>query len=154
MITENKVVESNKTVESKRILTVRVHRCGKEGLTVYVQSIIDWSTFKDDNGEYFDLGGQKCSFPKNNKLDNVPGQFRMESIWEFDDCPNLSIFLARDLEQGVTFKFGFVAVSDEKIFSWIANLKQQAKILYLTYLKPVDVEVNISTQTVEKQKHD
>ena len=139
--------------ESKRILKVRVARDCDKGLQIFVQSNLDWSIFgiSDKNSKpTFILGGIKCFLPKENRLPNVPGCFRTDNVWEWDDSPNLSLLLAQDIQSGVTFDFGLEPISDDKIAAFIANLKTQAKILYFSYLKPVGVEVSVSMEIVEK----
>lgn len=139
--------------EMRKILRVRVSRSCEEGLIIFIQSSLNWSVFAKhpNNDEYeFQLGGVKCYVPKEMRLENVLGQFYTENVWEFDDYPNLSLLLAKGIKEGVTFNFGILAVSDEKIAAFINNLKLQAKMLYFTYLKPVDVEASFTTEIVEK----
>jgi hypothetical protein len=136
--------------ETRKILKVRVNRDCETGLKVFIQSNLDWSVFMNKEKGTFLLGGVKCFFPKESRLPNIPGQFRTDNEYEYDDFVNLSLLLAEDINKGVTYDFGILAVSDDKIASWIANLKQQAKILYFSYLKPIGIEVCFSTEMVEK----
>ena len=67
---------------------------------------------------------------------------------------NLSMLLARDLKSGVTFNFGVMPIGEEKIAEYLATFKNQVKMIYLSYMKPVSISMVISTETVEREAFD
>lgn len=150
---EQAVIESVKTVEQQAILTVRIMRHCETGLRIYLQSPLDWSLFAADKQALFTLGGVECRVPRSNKLPNVPGHFRADNVFDYDDYPNLCLLLAKNLQEGVWFDFGLMAISDDRLIHWAGNLKCQVKILYLTHLKPVNIEIQFTAATVEKESH-
>ena len=152
---QSTIIETHKNVESRRVLQVRVERDAVHGLRITIQSFLDWSQFARSKDSFMKIGGVDCYTPKQERINIGQGGYfsTNPSDWSLDDFPNLSMLLAKDIQNGATFNFGLIAVSDERLKEWLINLKTQVKVLYLTYIKPFDVEVDITSETVERERH-
>lgn len=152
----SEIIQSDaKEVSGVKILFINVLRTAERGLQIKLQSQERfWKLFRRDLNETVTIGRVKCYLPKQDELPGVPGYFAAQDTFDFEQHPNLNMLLAKDIEDGVTFDFGAYPISDKKIVSWIDMLKKQVKIIYLTYLKPRDVRVIVSSQTVEQEEHD
>lgn len=128
------------------------------GLQIEVSSPVDWSAFANKTKGLFKLGGVECYTPKDvsNFLSEigVKGYFSTHPDFFYENYPNLTLLLARDIQKGVTFNFGLVPIPDSKIELFLTLLKEQAKTIYLTSMKPVRKTIQIDTTTVESERHD
>lgn len=137
------------------ILSVRVKRDDKLGLQLMVKSSIDWGQFKGDG--ISNISGVACFNPRDSRAKGVSGYFHRGAGYDvlyYENLPNLIILLAKDINDGVTFNLGMFPISEDSIKKWTAALKEQVKVLYLTYCKPFEIRVEFSTQTVEIEQHD
>lgn len=151
---KNILIDSSKVIESKKAFDVRIIRNGRVGLQIYLQSKLDWSMFRSKQNEQTkNIGKVPCYYPEKDHYPEIPGAFAGDG-WEFEDYPNLWMLLARDLDKGVTFNFGLIPVSGEKLTVWVAKLKEQVKAMYLTFMKDVDTTVYFTTETVERSQED
>lgn len=129
-----------------------------KGFEIFIQSNHNFSFLAEKGGNTFALGNVKCFKPRGGdgfQLAGVAGYFQTGAMtFESDGRLNLSILLAQDLEKGVTFNFGVFPLAEDKIMDYISKFKEQIKMIYLTYMKPVSVSVTFSTETVETENHD
>ena len=130
----------------------------ERGFEIHLQSNHNFSFLSNPKDGIFKLGGVECFIPRNGDGSNLPGVAGYFSLakdrYELEHYLNLSLLLAKDLQKGVTFNFGCFPISDDKINELASNWKQQVKMLYLSYMKPISVSVMISTETVEVEPHD
>jgi hypothetical protein len=84
----------------------------------------------------------------------VPGFFTMEDNFIFEEFPNMTMLLASDLSRGVTFNFGKIPVSEKKLNEWKDEFEKQVRIIYLTYIKPVNIRASFTTSTVSSTFHE
>lgn len=120
------------------------------GLAFQIKSQVNWAAFFGRKDDIFSLVGVECFVPMQSQFPNIEAYFQ-QAGWQCEDMPNLAILLAKDISNGVTFNFGKVPVSEEKIIKWVAQFKNLIKNLYFTYVKPVNVHVNITAEIVEKE---
>jgi hypothetical protein len=152
-------IQANKTVSGRQLLRATIRR-GEDGLKIDLSSPIDWSIFAQKNKGYMKLGGIDCFIPKGDDLAQsiaevgVRGSFGVGAAFIDLNYPNLTLLLAKDINQGVTFNFGLVPISDSKLELFVTNLREQVKTLYLSYLRPVERTVIINAQTIESTIHE
>lgn len=147
----NQVVKQD-TCNRCKIINLGVKR-DNDGLRITIQSPIDFKILKKGN-QRFTLGGVTCYAPRDERVDGVDSFFGTSQSYEIESMPNLTMLLAEDIKSGVTFSFPPMPISDSNIRSWMEQFKRDAKILFLTYVKPVDYTVTITSQTIEKEIHD
>lgn len=154
----NTTIETTKPVETtkpscseRKIVTIRISR-DDDGMRIYMQSPVDWKIMKRERK--FNLGGVPCFQPTMEQVEGLDSFFSIEQYFESNGMPNLSMLLAENIKQGVTFSFPPYPISETKIKRWAEQFKQDAKVLYLTYVKPVDFSVIITSTTVERENHD
>lgn len=146
------MIQDTKSVSGNRLMVVEIKRDKEGGLKITLQSDPNlWSFMRREGETIYSFAGVPCFYPKSSNLQGVNSYFMTdEQFYEFENYPNLAMLLARDIGQGVTFSFGAFPVSEQKLQEWVRLLKEQVKIIYLSYIKPVDVVVEISAQTVER----
>lgn len=150
--TETKVVESSPAQKScPKIVNLGVKR-DDDGLKITIQSPIDFKILKKNNK--FTLGGVTCFVPRSERVEGIDSYFATQSDYEFEGMPNLTMLLAENIRSGVTFVFPAMPISDKRMREWMEQFKRDAKILYLTYVKPVDWTVVITSETIEREHHD
>ena len=149
-----KVVESAATarVECSRILEMNFRR-DNDALKIELKSTLDWKLFRRNNKETVNIGGVVCYRPRNTELEGVDSCFSMEASHEYNGFPNLTMLLAQDIQKGVTFNFPPMPIVESRVLNWLQKMKEDAKIMYLTYCKPVNVSVVITSETVEREIH-
>ncbi len=153
---ENPNPQNLKKIDGKIILEeLEVERNPETGLNIKIKCPLNLKFLSTEEH----IGGFKfarvdCSYPKKETLQGIPGRFYTDTVLEYDNEPNLSFFLAKNLKEGVTFNFGLFPISDEKLLNWIKKFKIQTKIIYLTYCKPFKVRVRFSSETIESEIHD
>lgn len=114
-----------------------------------------WQPFAAENGKTFILGGVTCFTPRKSQIEDCGAFFLTENILIYNnEYPNLSILLAKDIENGVTFDFGIIPISSERLTLIQQLLEEQIRMLYLSYLKPKRHSVRITTETVTEEIHD
>lgn len=154
---ENPVVAStNIRAENKNhLLRLRITKDAEKGLLVYAQSDVDFRLLRSPNNNKTKLANIQCFYPyTTERLEGLRAYFypcKDQYCFTYGDYPNLMILLAEDLKNGVTFEMGLFPISQENIDSWVNQLKEEVKILYHLYLKPTDVNVEISTSVIEKE---
>lgn len=154
MNTDIKPTESgaNQRANCCKIINLGVKR-DNEGLRISIQSPIDFKILKKGNNK-FTLGGVNCFAPRQERVDGVESFFSTSQSYEVEGMPNLTMLLAENLKTGVTFSFPPMPISDKRIKDWMEQFKQDAKILFLTFVKPIDYTVIITSQTIESERHD
>jgi hypothetical protein len=152
--TEIKSTESNVAHRANccKIINLGVKR-DNDGLRISIQSPIDFKILKKGNTKFV-LGGVNCFAPRQDRVDGIDSYFSTSQSYEFEGLPNLTMLLAESLKTGVTFSFPPMPISDKKIKEWMEQFKQDAKVLFLTFVKPIDYTVVITSQTIEKEIHD
>ncbi len=154
--TESKVTSGCVKLDNgKKGLKIKVIRHPKDGLKLAIQSNIDLDIFKRGDGRLIKICGVPCSMAREEHYDGLAGRFYNDNIWDLDGAsiPNLSMLLAENIREGVVFNMGVFPISEEKITTYISNLKQSFKVLYLSFLKEINEEVEISIATVDREKH-
>lgn len=68
--------------------------------------------------------------------------------FEYNSKPNLSFLRAKGLGEGISLTFSFV-VSTDRLTQWAEKARRAIKTLWLQYLKPVEIEISISTRDME-----
>jgi hypothetical protein len=134
-----------------KIVNMGVKR-DNDGLKISLQSPINFKILQKK--ERFNLGGIVCFAPRQQNVDGLDSVFSTEQSYQVDGLPNLTMLLAENLKSGVTFQFPPMPISDTKIKEWMEQFKKDAKVLFLTYVKPVDYSVIITSQTIECERHD
>ncbi len=134
-----------------KIVNMAVKRTD-DGLRITLQSPIDFKILK--RPQKFTLGNVTCFNPRQEQVDGIDSFFSTAQSYEVNGMPNLTMLLAENLKSGVTFVFPPMPISDKKIREWIEQFREDAKILFLTYVKPVDYSVVITSQTIERETHD
>jgi hypothetical protein len=142
----------------KELCRIHVKASSDEGLKIFLQSNHNFNFLADLGERKMKIGGVECYVPRNgdgSNIPGVPGVFRCSKTDFFaDGQPNLSLLLARKLKEGVTFNFGVFPIGEDKVTEFLQQFKLQVKTLYLTYLKPVNQEMVITTETVERSVED
>ena len=142
----------------KELCKIKALVSPERGFEIYLQSNYSFALFASPRDGNFKLGGVECYMPRNGnggQLNGVNGTFLTEKDrFQHDGYLNLSMLLAKDLAKGVTFNFGVFPISEDKITEYLQNFKQQVKMLFLTYMKPINISVIINTSTVEVENHD
>ena len=140
------------------VCRLKISTTPERGLEIFLQSNHNFSMFGDAKQGTFKIGGVECVIPRNgngSQLPGVPGYFYTEKErYQVENYLNLSMLLAKDLKSGVVFSFGVFPISDDKIRELGDNWRTQAKLIYLTYLRPFSVSVVVSTETVERVPED
>ncbi len=142
------------------LMEIQIPRNLERGLEIHLKSSINWSNLLGHKAadkqpeKVMEIGRVVCYQPKNDRLDGVNGLFAKQSVHEHEEYPNLMLLLAKDLHKGVVFNFGSFPVSEQKLKEWIIKFREQIKVIYLTYFKPLNISVVISSQTVEVEEHD
>ena len=156
MPNEPEVAEASKTIDGKSVCKIRFYRDNEVGLQIELQSNTNWHFLSNKDDATIKIGGVKCFKPKQQEIEGVPGYFWSQNVFEYGGFPNLNILLAENLNNNevVTFKFGFLPISNEKTVDWIKKFKEQVKILYLTYCKPINHTIEINSKTIENETHD
>lgn len=152
----NEIINETKSVSGVKLLDLQVQRNADSRLRITLQSSPElWAFLRHESGQKINIGGVKCFRPKNDQLQGVRGYFIPDgNVFETEEGPNLNLLLAVDIDKGITFDFGQFPISESRMRDWIAKFKEQVKIIYLTYIKPIDVRVTFNTQTVESEFHD
>lgn len=139
--------------KKKNICIIKATNTPEKGLEFYLQSDMNFQLFANPSDKYFNLGGVKCFFPRNgdaSNLNGVNGYFSTGSDkFQVENMLNLSLLLARDLKAGVTFNFGIMPIGEEKIAEYLTHFRNQVKMIYLSYMKPVSIRMDITTQVIE-----
>lgn len=149
------IAQANKTVEGIKLLSLEIRRDNDCNLLITLKgNEKHWSLMRRDDAATFVLGGIECFAPKADNLLGVPGYFIPDNIFEYDNKPNMAMFLAKNLSQGVTFNFGQFPISNSKMYQWKEEIKKQAKIFFLAYVKPVGYSAEINTINIEQEKFD
>jgi len=142
----------------KQLARLKIDVTTERGLEIYLQSQHNFSILANPKQGTFKLGGVDCMIPLGGdgyQIPGVMGCFRTQKeCFQHDGFLNLSMLLARDLQKGVTFNFGLFPINEEKVLEYIQGFKQQTKLIYLTYMKPISVSVTFSTETVELSSDD
>lgn len=137
-----------------KLLEIKVSRTAENGLQFFIKSQQDWSAI-GNKAMACKIGGVECYYPHKSGLDDCPGcRFGVDDVFDYGDGPNLTMLLAKNIQNGVTFNFGKYPISQEKIQSWVQVFKDQVKYIYLTYIKEVDISIVLSTSVVENERHD
>ena len=147
-------IQSIKKIEGKKILSIEVRRNSEGWFEVKLQSPIDWKMFRRMNRDTVKIGNIDCYYPKAETYPGLKAYFYYDNVFEYNDYPNLNLILAKEIEKGVTFVFNSFPVSDQKIRNWLQKFNEQVKILYLSYCKPINISLVISSETVEREFHD
>lgn len=149
---------SSENKSPKELCKIKAFVTPERGFEIFLQSPHNFSIFAANTKDTFKLGNVDCYLPRHgdgSQLNGVNGIFITEKDrFQRDNFFNLALLLARDIDKGVTFNFGVFPISEEKITEYLQNFKQQIKMLYLTYMKPIGISVIINTQTVEVEGHD
>jgi len=150
------MAENKKTLE---LCKLTISSSPERGFEIFLQSEYDFNKlFAAKGDKTFNLGGVKCGIPRNGdgyQLQGVRGYFNTHSeTFEYEGFLNLSLLLAKDIKNGVTFNFGVFPISQEKIQQYAENFKQQVKMIYLTYMKTIKYSVVFNTVTIEEEQHD
>lgn len=149
----NDSIKQNK--EKEICLEARILRDGKTGeIMVSVKSPKNWSAIYDKSQRTIVWAGIECYLPQTSGLFGLRSKFSPDyhDMW-YNDYPNLMVLLAKDINNGVTFKFGAFPVAQERMEDWARLLKEEAKIIFLSYLKPFDIIVKITCETIENEIH-
>jgi hypothetical protein len=152
--TENKQVKVNQTIEQRSILELEFNRNSEKGLSISMKSPVNWKLFASAGDPTVTIGKVKCYRAKLSRLDGIKSYFVNENTFEYDNFPNLAMLFAENIDKGVIFEFGAVPISDEKITSWLTQVKKDVKIFYLTHCKPVSVKLQITSSVIEKEEVD
>lgn len=110
-----------------------------------------WSQFYREDMSTVRIAGVLCHRPKFEQLEEARAYFVMDNSFQYNDAPNLMLLLAKDIEQGVTFDFGIVPISESRCYVWAEQLHYAMKALYTAYVKPVNIRATFTTQLVEKE---
>ena len=145
-----------KSVSGNKLINMELRK-GRDGvLRIFLQGDSSiYAQFKADGEMTFKLGGVVCYRPRQELLRGVCGRFHMDAnSFEFDGYPNLCILLAKDLTNGVEFNFGAMPISQPKLREWAENLATQVKVIFLTYVREVDIRVEVNSKVVEFESFD
>lgn len=147
---QNTVIDSSATqrVDNNKILSIGFKR-DNNTFQIRLKSPINWGFLSKDGK--FGIGGITCNRPRLDRIEETDSCFSMENNYEFDNKPNLSMLLAQQIKDGVTFNFAPIPISDVKVKAWIQQMKDDAKILYIKYAKPLDIEVEITSHVIERE---
>lgn len=157
MSEENKIIgpiESTKKIEGRKIMTGQIKRNMEGTIEIKLQSSIDWKMFKRAGKDTIKIGNVECYYPRNDSVPGVKGFFYYDNVFENNDFPNLCLILAKEIEKGVTFVFNSYPISEVRIKNWIQKFNEQIKILYLSYCKPINISISITSEIVEREFHD
>lgn len=148
------IVQDSKSVSGKRLISVKITRDKDGGLSITLTGDSTlWKPFRRDD-ETYTFAGQKCFYPAQMELRGVRGMFDLENqAYESNGFPNLAMLLACDMDNGATFNFGAFPVSEQKLYEWTNLLKQQVKCIFCAYIKPVNVEMEVTCATIEVESH-
>lgn len=152
MENQNTGISVEKKIDETRILSLRFKRTNS-GIEIQIQSNVDWG-FLGNPKRKFNLAGVECAAPMSLQQEGVNSYFSPDQTFSYEGMPNLTMLLATNIRSGVKFVFPTMPISDEKIKMWTENFKEDVKILYLTFCKPVDISVEINSRTVEREIHD
>lgn len=147
-------IEQNESLVKKnpcQFITMGVKR-DDDGLRIKLQSVVDWKCLKSP--KKFVLGSVPCYHPRQERLEGIDSIFSTAQSHEIEGLPNLTLLLAENIKQGVTFFFPPVPISDERIKVWAEQFRNDCKILYHLYIKPREFTVEITTRIVETDKID
>ena len=148
-------IQFTKKIEGKKILSVEVKRNQEGWLEIKLQSPIDWKVFKRTTSrDILRIGNIECYYPKSDTYPGLKSYFYNDNVFEYNDYPNLNLLLAKEIDKGVTFVFNTFPVSDQKIRTWLQRFNEQIKILYLSYCKPINISLVITSETIEREMHD
>jgi hypothetical protein len=136
-----------------KLLEIRVSRTSAKGLEFFIRSTKEWSLVGNSDMTCV-IGGVECYYPQNMHVQDCIGRFGIDDVFDFGDTPNLTMLLAKNIKEGVTFNFGKYPISEEKIKNWLQTFKEQAKCLYFTYIKDIDISVIFTTNLVENDRQD
>lgn len=149
------IIEVNKSVSGNRLLTSEIKRDKDGGLQIFVQSDETlWKQFARSDKTTCNFAGVVCYRPAQQELNGVNGYFMIDDTPEVENMPNLMLLLAKDLDKGVTYNFGMLPISEDKLKEFAKQWERQVRIIYLTYIKPVDIRVEFSTKTIDREFHD
>lgn len=141
-----------KKVSSETILELIFNRSKDGDFKIHLKSPIDWSTLrlKGDNRS-LTVGGVSCYRPYQERLPGINSCFHSD-YFEYENYPNMLMLLAKGLDEGVSFNFGMIPVSNEKIKDWAEKFKMEAKKLYIAYVKPFSLKLTITSAIVEREE--
>ena len=144
--------------EAKKLAKIKINNTPENGFQIYLQSDHNFQIFASPSEKTFNLGGVRCSMPRNgdgSTLNGVQGYFSTVSDrFVLENLFNLSLLLARDLKSGVTFNFGVIPIGEEKIVEYLSSFRNQVKQVYLSYMKAINITMLITTETVEREYFD
>ena len=127
-------------------LEVQIERNDDEGLTISIRASINFDFLKRKDNRTFYLGGIECFLPKSERLSGVNGYFVCEEkIYECKDYPNLCMLLARDLKDGVVFRFGKWPITDQQIENWAIRFEEQIACINKNYLGEKKIGLNFDS---------
>lgn len=149
-IAESKKNRERKTMIEKGFITLRIRRV-ETGLEIFVQSEKAEEFFKPRGvgNDYFGVPHYGYPFEKLSQAGNTLAYFsKASNTLLYEGYCNLSFLRAVGLGQGVTLVMPGV-FSLDTITKFLESAKIALKVFYRQYLKPVDVELIISTREVD-----
>jgi hypothetical protein len=148
-VTTETVVISKK--ENNTLLSFNVKRTAG-GVDIYLQSDVMELFFS--NGGFREgadplWGGIGC-YSMINNIDTTKrsllNNWGSDNLIVSSEYPNLAFLRAKGLKDGVTFKLPSVH-SRTEIAKFVKLFKEQVRTLYLEYMKPIGVEIEMTTTT-------
>jgi hypothetical protein len=132
----------------KKILRIDVKRSGTKTL-LKLQGDINFSLLNHSPVERFKIGGVTCIYWSDHvKLNGVLLNQSETAFNAWASPLNLSLLQAEDLSGGVEVELNFPIRTDQ--LKKVAQVfKDAAKELYLNYVRPVDIEVEVCANEKE-----
>lgn len=154
------VSEVDKTIrDGKRgsqLLRMNIQRTKEGGLVLEVQSDVNFAEAfaagRAGRTGSFTLGGVACIESRVFQLPTGRAvHFNQTDIFYKDNRVNFSVLMAQGLDHGVRFKFGNYPMSAEALREFAGEMKALVRDIWISYLKPVDIEVLVIAKVSEKE---
>ena len=144
-----------KKADGNRILEIRVKRNDASELEIHLKSSRNWK-FLAHKTEVrpIKIGGVDCWYPAKDRLSGVNGMFYAENVMVVQEKINLNLLLAKDIQTTSKFNFGALPISETTLNNLINDFKLSVKAIFLEFMKPIDIRVCFTTQSVERSQED
>ncbi len=156
---EQEKVVTKQNGKTNELCKIKLSNDPDNGFQIYVQSNHNFAFLASQGKqETWKFGGIDCLHPRQgsgSQLPGVPGYFDCGKDRFFvEGNMNLSLLLAKNIKDGVTFSFGLLPIGEDKLNEYIQLMKTQVKLIYLTYMRRISVSAPFTTSIIETENFD
>ena len=132
---------------AKKIAELKITR-DSGGVNVFLKTNIDFSFLYYDpqEGAYERFAGVECFRAKTDTINDIDGYFNARSRGlMYSEIVNMTFLMAKELENGKTFKFK-TPISTNTIKQFAICFKKSLTDLFIKYLKQINISIVITSE--------